>query len=501
MLALGSTVVAAQQPPNILMILCDDLTIQAISAYEHPLRLLETPNIDRLARQGMRFDRCLVPNSICGPSRAAILTGKYSHLNGFHRNGDVFDGAQPTFPKALRSAGYQTALIGKWHLASNPTGFDHWHILPGQGIYYNPPMIRNGERVTHTGYTTDLITDFTIEWLRQRDKSKPFLLLSQHKAPHREWAPALRHLGWNQDRPFPEPETLFDDYSGRGRAEREQDMTLENTFTPRDSKEIAPPYLNAEQRRMWDAYYEPRNAVLRDGSLTGRDLVRWRYQRYMHDYLGTVKAVDEGLGRLLQYLDAEGLAENTLVVFTSDQGFYLGEHGWFDKRWIYEESVTTPLIVSWPGVTQPGTNSAALTSVLDLAGTLLEVAGVPVPSDMQGRSLKPLLEGRTPTDWRQSFYYHYYEFPSVHSVRRHYGVVTDRYKLFYFYEPEMNYWTLIDRDRDPQELRNVYDDPAYADVRRQLHDELQRLRVELKVPAEDPPAAPRPRQPPGGGQN
>jgi arylsulfatase A-like enzyme len=500
MLALGSSAAAATTQPNILMVFCDDLTMQAISAYNHPLKLLQTPNIDRLAQQGMRFDRCLVPNSICGPSRAVILTGKYSHLNGFYRNGNSFDGAQQTFPKLLQRAGYQTALIGKWHLESDPTGFDHWHILPGQGIYYNPPMIRNGERVTHPGYTTDLITDFSIEWLRQRDKSKPFMLMSQHKAPHREWAPALRHLGWNKDVPFPEPETLFDDYSGRGRAEREQDMTLEKTFTPRDSKEAAPPYLNAEQRRVWDAYYEPRNAVLRDGSLAGRDLVRWRYQRYMHDYLGTVLAVDENLGRLMKFLDDEGLAENTLVVFSSDQGFYLGEHGWFDKRWIYEESVTTPLMVRWPGVTRPGTSNAALVSVLDFPETFLEAAGVPVPADMQGRSLKPLLQGRTPSDWRTSFYYHYYEYPGPHSVRKHYGVVTDRYKLFYFYEPEMNYWTLIDRERDPHELKNVYDEPGYAGTRRQLHAELQRLRTELKVPAEDPPASMRPNQPPAGAQ-
>lgn len=500
LLALGSTSVAAAQPPNILMVFCDDLTMQAISAYQHPFRLLETPNIDRLAQQGMRFDRCLVPNSICGPSRAAILTGKYSHLNGFYRNGNVFDGGQQTFPKLLQRAGYQTALIGKWHLASDPTGFDHWHILPGQGIYYNPPMIRNGERVTHTGYTTDLISDFTIEWLEQRDKSKPFLLMSQHKAPHREWAPALRHLGWNEDRPFPEPETLFDDYSGRGRAEREQDMTLEKTFTPRDTKENAPPYLNAEQRKQWDAYYEPRNAPLRDGSLTGRDLVRWRYQRYMHDYLGTVKAVDESLGRLLKYLDDEGLAENTIVVFSSDQGFYLGEHGWFDKRWIYEESVTTPLIVRWPGVTRPGSTNGALASVLDFPSTFLDAAGVTAPPDMQGRSLRPLLEGRIPADWRQSFYYHYYEFPGVHSVRRHYGVVTERYKLFHFYEPEVDYWTLIDRNRDPQELENLYEDPGYATIRSQLHAELERLRLELRVPAEDPPASMSTRRPQSGAQ-
>ena len=478
---------AAEQRPNILFIFCDDLTIQAVSAYQHPLKLLDTPHIDRVAREGMRFDRCLVPNSICGPSRAAVLTGKYSHLNGFYRNGNRFDGSQQTFPKLLQQAGYQTAVIGKWHLASDPTGFDHWHILPGQRLYYNPPMIRDGEQVVHTGYTTDLITDFSIEWLKNRDKSKPFLLMSQHKAPHREWAPALRHLGWNGDRPFPEPETLFDDYSGRGRAEREQDMTLEKTFNDRDAKLVAPPYLNEQQRRVWDAYYEPRNEAMREANLTGKDLVRWRYQRYMHDYLGTVKAVDEAVGRLLQYLDDEDLARDTILVFSSDQGFFLGEHGWFDKRWIYEESLTTPLVVRWPGVAATGSHCSELVSVLDFPGTFLEAAGLPVPRDMQGRSLVSLLRGDTPSDWRTSFYYHYYEFPGAHSVRRHYGVVTSRYKLFYFYEPEMNYWTLIDRDKDPHELTNVYDDPAYAPTRQTLHAELDRLRAELKVPEKDPP--------------
>lgn len=486
-LAPFASAAARTRQPNILLVFCDDLTVQAISAYRHPLKLLQTPNMDRLAAQGMLFERCLVPNSICGPSRAAVLTGKYSHLNGFFRNGSRFNGAQQTFPKLLQKAGYQTAIIGKWHLESDPTGFDHWRILPGQGVYYNPPMIRNGGRVEHEGYVTDLITDFTIEWLKNRDTSKPFMLMSQHKAPHREWAPALRHLGWNKDEPFPEPDTLFDNYSGRGRAEREQDMTLEKTFTARDSKEVAPRGLNAEQRKVWDAYYEPRNAVLRDGGLAGRELVRWRYQRYMHDYLGAVKAVDESLGRLLKYLDDEGLADNTLVVFSSDQGFYLGEHGWFDKRWIYEESVTTPLLVRWPGVTKPGSRSGAMVSVIDFPETFLEAAGAPVPADMQGRSLKPVLQGRTPDDWRTSFYYHYYEFPGSHSVRKHYGVVTDRYKLFYFYEPEMDYWTLIDRRQDPKELRNVYNEPAYAETRKTLHAELARLRAELKVPAEDPP--------------
>lgn len=495
----GATLAASSPPAlNVLLVFCDDLTTQAISAYRPPLDLLHTPNIDRLAREGMLFERCLVPNSICGPSRAVVLTGKYSHLNGFYRNGNQFDGSQQTFPKLLQRAGYQTALIGKWHLASEPTGFDHWHILPGQGIYYNPPMIRDGQRVQHSGYITDLITDFSIEWLEKRDKSKPFLLMTQHKAPHREWSPALRHLGWNQDLPFPEPPTLFDDYSGRGRAEQGQDMSLAKTFNARDSKEVPPPNLTPEQLMAWNAYYQPKTQAVRDGKLTGRDLVRWRYQRYLHDYLGTVKAVDESLGRLIDYLVNHGLWDNTVVVFASDQGFYLGEHGWFDKRWIYEESLTTPLIFRWPGISQAGGRQRALVSVLDLAETFLDAAGIAVPADMQGRSLRPLLSGLVPTDWRNSFYYHYYEHPAIHSVPKHYGVVTDRYKLFHFYEPEMGYWTLIDRERDPQEMQNVYGDPAYAETRRILHVELDRLRTELRVPLDDAPASKDPRTRPGG---
>ncbi len=489
--------------PNILFIFSDDHASQAISAYDHPLKLVQTPNLDRIAREGMLFNRCLVPNSICGPCRAVIQTGKYSHLNGFYRNGNRFNGDQQTFPKLMRSAGYQTAVIGKWHLETDPQGFDYWHILPGQGVYYNPPMIRNGERVKHTGYTTDLITDFSLEWLRGRDKSKPFMLMAQHKAPHREWSPNLKHLGWNKGRTFPEPPTLFDDYSGRGRAEREQDMTLEKTFTPLDAKLEVPGSLNAEQRKIWNAFYQPLNEDFQKANLSGKDLTRWRYQRYLHDYLGCILSVDESVGRLLQFLDDEGLAENTIVVYSSDQGFYLGEHGWFDKRWIYEESVTTPLMVRWPGVISPGTKNSSLVSVLDFPETFLDAAGEPVPADMQGRSLVPILKGQTPEDWRKSFYYQYYEYPGPHSVRKHYGVVTDRYKLFHFYEPDVDYWTLIDREKDPLELENVYDEEAYASARMELAAELTRLRTELKVPDQDPAdsLAPSPGNAPGKRKN
>lgn len=488
LLGTAAAFAAAPRQPNIVFIFSDDHAYQAISAYGDARKLLETPNIDRIAKGGMRFDRCLVTNSICGPSRATILTGKYSHLNGFPNNSNSrFDGSQTTFPKLLQKAGYQTALVGKWHLISDPTGFDFWQVLPAQGIYYNPPMVKMGQQLKVDGYVTDIITDVALDWLKNRDKSKPFLLMAQHKAPHREWAPALRHLGFDKDRVYPEPATLFDDYAGRGIAERDQDMTIEKTMNDRDVKFVAPNSLTPEQRKQWDAYYEPRNAKFRAANLQGRDLVRWKYQRYMHDYLATVKAVDESVGRMLDYLEREGLAENTIVVYSSDQGFYLGEHGWFDKRWIYEESVRMPLLVRWPGATKAGTTNRDLVSNVDFAQTFLDAAGAKAPEDMQGRSLVPILRGQRPADWRTAFYYQYFEWPAPHRVRPHYGVVTDRYKLFRFYGTGDDYWELIDNQKDPHELKSVYDDPAYAQVRKQLEQELTRLRKELKVPDEIPP--------------
>jgi len=471
---------ADKMPPNILFLFTDDLAYQAISTYGEKRQLLQTPNMDRIAREGMRFDRCLVSNSICGPSRATIMTGKYSHMNGFFNNSNSrFDSSQTTFPKLLQKAGYSTAVIGKWHLVSDPVGFDHWHILPGQGLYYNPPMIRDGEKVNHSGYTTDIITDLSIDWLKKRDKTKPFMLMSQHKAPHREWAPALRHLGWDNDRKYPEPETLFDDFAGRSRAVAEHDMGIDRTFTDLDAKLRPAPNLTPEQLEKWNAYYEPRNEAYRKANLSGKDLVRWRYNRYMHDYLACVKAVDENVGRMLEYLEQEGLAENTIVVLSSDQGFYLGEHGWFDKRWIFEESLRTPLLVRWPGHTKPGSVSSELVSLVDFAETFLDVAGLSVPAEMQGRSLVPILEGKTPADWRKSFYYHYYEYPAPHHVRPHYGIVTDRYKLIHYYAPDIDEWELLDRQKDPLEVKSFYNDPSYAATITSLKADLQRLRTEL----------------------
>ena len=347
-------------------------------------------------------------------------------------------------------------------------------------------MVRNGERVKHEGYVTDIITDLSLDWLKKRDKTKPFLLMAQHKAPHREWSPALRHLGWDKDQPHAEPATLFDDYAHRGPAVRDQDMTLEKTFTALDAKLSTPGSLNSEQRKVWDAYYGPRNAKFAAANPQGKDLVRWRYQRYMHDYLACIKAVDEGVGRLLDFLKAEGLEENTLVVYSADQGFYLGEHGWFDKRWIFEESLRTPLLIRWPGITPPGRVNHDIVSNLDFAETFLDAAGLPIPADMQGRSLRPLLTGRTPADWRKSFYYHYYEYPAPHRVHPHEGIVTDRFKLVRFYRPNVEYWELYDRQKDPQELRDFYNDPAYTKTVAELKQELGRLRAELKVPAQTP---------------
>ena len=483
--------------PNILFVFTDDHAYQSIGAYGGWLaKHAPTPNIDRLARDGMLFRNCYVTNSICGPMRAVIQTGKYSHVNGFLVNGNKFDGTQQTFPKLLRQAGYQTAVVGKWHLGEHmaPQGFDYSEVLVGQGPYYNPPMLRDADgdgqhdgKMQHTGYTTDLITDLALDWLdKKRDKGKPFMLMYQHKAPHRAWEPGPQYLNMLDDVTLPEPETLFDDYSGRGLAAHQQDMTIAETMNERDLKLTPPPNLTPQQRAKWDAAYEPKNQAFRRADLKGKELVRWKFQRYLKDYLRCIASVDENLGRMLDYLEQAGLADNTVVVYCSDQGFYLGEHGWFDKRWIYEQSLRTPLIVRWPEVIKPGSENRDIVSPLDFAETFLDVAGAAVPTDMQGRSLLPVLQGRTPSDWRKTFYYHYYEYPGWHYVRRHYGVVDGRYKLIRFYEPDVDEWELYDVDKDPNELTNVYGRADYSDIQQRLHTELARLRTQLDVPDNDP---------------
>lgn len=487
----GFVTSAEAAPPNIVFLFTDDHAYQAISAYGSTIN--HTPNLDRLAKEGMLFRNCYVTNSICGPSRAVILTGKYSHLNGFRTNGanERFDGTQQTFPKLLQGAGYQTAMIGKWHLVSDPTGFDYWNILPGQGDYYNPRMIEMGKTTEVEGYCTDIVVDKSLDWLRKRDKSKPFLLMCQQKAPHRPWYPGPKYLNKYDDVTIPEPDTLFDDYSGRGKPAHTQDMTIAKTMNDVDLKFKAPPRLTPAQAKLWSEAYDAENEAFHKANLQGQDLVRWKYQRYIKDYLRCVDSVDENIGRILKFLDDEKLAENTIVVYASDQGFYLGEHGWFDKRWIYEQSVKTPLLVRWPKVAKPGSVNESVVANLDFGATLLEVAGVQVPGDMQGRSVVPLLKGEAPKDWRTSFYYHYYEFPGPHAVRKHYGVVERRYKLVHFYEPDVNEWEMYDLQADPKELRSVYADPKYAKERARLETELKRLRTELKVPERDEPAPPR----------
>lgn len=495
----GGSALAADRP-NILFIFSDDHASHAIGAYGSQIN--QTPNIDRLAREGMMFRNCFCTNSICAPSRAVILTGKHSHLNGVIDNRAAFDGSQQTVQQLLRDAGYQTAMIGKWHLKSDPTGFDHWTVLNaagGQGTYYNPTFSTPSGEIRVEGYVTDIITDMALEWLDEsRDRDKPFLLMYQHKAPHREWAPGPDHLNLYDDVDIPEPDTLFYDYSGHSSATRQQEMTIAEHLNPRDLKLTPPPNLTPEQLETWNAAYEPKNEAFRSANLTGDDLVRWKYQRYIKDYLRTIASVDDNIGRVLDYLDRTGLADNTIVIYSSDQGFYLGDRGWYDKRWMYEESLRMPLIVRWPGVVDPGSSDEHLVQNLDFAPTFLTAAGVAVPSDMQGRSLLPLLHGESPDDWRTSIYYHYYEFPAVHMVNRHYGVRTERYKLIHFYQ--LDEWEFFDLQADPGELRNAYGNDHYAPVIAELKQELDRLQKKYKVHEfDEPPGRPRRqrnRQPP-----
>jgi arylsulfatase A-like enzyme len=481
------------QRPNIIYIMSDDHAYQAISAYGSSLKnLAPTPNIDRLAINGMRFDRCLVTNSISGPCRAVILTGKYSHLNGFTRNeGQApFDGSQQTFPKLLQKAGYTTAMIGKWHLGSDPTGFDHWEILPGQGNYYNPDFINKEGRHREEGYVTELITDKCLDWIKSTQNSgKPFMLMMHHKAPHREWQPGPNELNLYKNVTFPEPATLFDDYSGRGTAEKTQDMTIEKTMRIeedlklyKDKGKMKTTGLNRmsdAQMKAWNDVYDPIIKHFYESDLSGKELTRYKYQRYMQDYLACIAAVDKSVGEVLDYLKESGLDRNTIVFYASDQGFYLGEHGWFDKRFMFEESYRTPLLIQWTGVTKPGSVNKDLVSNIDIPETILEMAGVAVPSDMQGMSMVPVLKGKTPKNWRKEHYYHYYEYPAVHSVKRHYGISTDRYKLIHFYY-DIDEWELFDMKKDPMEMKNVYNDPAYAKVKADLHKRLEGARVRFR---------------------
>ncbi|MDF1657668.1 MAG: sulfatase [Verrucomicrobiales bacterium] len=493
LLLLGSAALAAERP-NIVFVFSDDHATQAISAYGGPLaEIAPTPHLDAIAAEGMLFRRCMVTNSICGPSRATILTGKYSHKNGFFQNEHTrFDGSQETFPKLLQKAGYETALIGKWHLASDPTGFDHWDILPGQGSYYNPDFINPDGKYRVEGYVSEVVTEKAKDWLKtERDPEKPFILMVQHKAPHRAWEPAPKYLSAFDEVTIPEPDTLFDDYSGRGTAARDQDMSISKTMTMRDLKlknldetgqfiERVYNRMTPVQQAEWDAAYEEKNQAFAEAKLEGDELIRWKYQRYLKDYLRCIKSVDDSIGELQEFLEGAGLAENTVFIYSSDQGFYLGEHGWFDKRFMFDESYRTPLLVRWPGVVEAGSVNSDLVSNLDFAQTFLDIAGVENPAGMQGASLVPILKSGTPDDWRSSHYYHYYEYPGWHMVHRHEGVYDGRYKLMNFYD--LGEWELYDMETDPQELVNQYENPEYAEVRAGLHEELTRLREQYEVP-------------------
>lgn len=494
--AFGETVAAPPpaKKPNILFLFTDDHAVQAISAYGS--RVNKTPNIDRIARNGAIFVNSFCANSICAPSRACVLTGKHSHMNGLRDNRDTFDGGQVTFPKLLQAAGYQTALIGKWHLKSDPTGFDYWEIVPGQGRYYNPDFRSAAGESRVEGYATDIITDKSLDWLRTRDKSKPFLLMCQHKAPHRNWMPPPKYYTLYDDIDIPEPPTLFDDYSGRDPVLKENEMEIARHMMMDNDLKVPgtkiedvlgrnwpnPEYerMTPEQKAAWDAAYGPKNKAFLENPPTGKDLVRWKYQRYVKDYLRCIASVDDNIGRMLDHLESTGEIDNTIVVYASDQGFYLGEHGWYDKRWMFEESFRMPLVMSWPARIKPGTRIERLVQNIDYAPTFLEAAGVEPPADMQGDSLWPLFDKKNP-DWRDTLYYHYYE-EGEHNVAPHDGVRTARYKLMHFLKKDT--WQLIDLEKDPTELRSVWDDPAYNDIREMMLARYHALRKEFNVPQE-----------------
>ena len=483
---------------NVVYIMCDDHSYQTISAYDQ--RYMQTPNIDRIASEGVRFTNSFVANSLSGPSRACMLTGKHSHANGFTDNTITFDGSQQTFPKLLQANGYQTAMIGKWHLVSEPTGFDYWDILIGQGDYYNPKFIKNGERVQREGYATNIVTDLAINWMDSiRDKSKPFCLFIHHKAPHRTWMPDLCDLDLYDDVIYPMPENFYDKYEGRIPASKQEmsiikDMDLvydlkmadkENEIHTTTGLEEAGRNmynaLNPEQKAAWDKHYDPIIARFKKDKLTGKALAEWKYQQYMHDYMRVIHSVDRNVGRVLKYLEENGLMGNTMIVYTSDQGFYMGEHGWFDKRFMYEECQRMPLIIRYPKAIKAGSTSNAISMNVDFAPTFLDFAGIEIPSDIQGASLKPVLvnEGKTPADWRKAAYYHYYEYPAEHSVKRHYGIRTQDFKLIHFYN-DIDEWEMYDMKADPREMNNIFGKAEYAKKQKELMQLLEETQKQYK---------------------
>lgn len=517
------------KPMNILYIMCDDHSYQTISAYDQ--RFIHTPNIDRIAADGVRFTNSFVANSLSGPSRACMLTGKHSHSNGFTDNTVTFDGSQQTFPKLLQKAGYETAMIGKWHLVSQPTGFDYWDILIGQGMYYNPEFICNGQKVTREGYATNITTDLALDWLENKhDNSKPFCLLLHHKAPHRTWMPDSCDMELFSNVHYSLPETFWDDYAGRPAAAAQEmhilyDMDLVYDLKLADKQHeihgggledwgrtMYSTLLSPNQKAFWDKHYDPVIQSFKDsfllaapngketvmsranGSMTAdaHRLAEWKYNQYMRDYLRVITSIDRNVGRVLDYLEEKGLLDNTLVVYSSDQGFYMGEHGWFDKRFMYEESFRTPLLMRLPGGMKGDINE--LVQNIDYAPTFLELAGVPVPDDIQGESLLPLLKGKHPARWRKALYYHYYEYPAEHAVRRHYGIRDKRYKLIHFYPSsldgvadkngtdDIDCWELYDLKNDPSELHNIYGKKGTEGTTRRLLKALHKLQVQYDAP-------------------
>ena len=488
----------ADQKPNIVFIFSDDHAPHAIGAYNGWLKSVNpTPRIDELAKQGMLFEKSFCTNSICGPSRAVIMTGKHSHKNGFMNNGNTFNWNQQTFPKILRKAGYTTALYGKSHLKGNPKGFDDWKVLPGQGDYYNPDLITPKGRVRIDGHCTDVVTDLAVEWLKAgRDKTKPFMLMVQHKAPHRNWMPALRHLPLYDDVKIPEPATLFDKWEDNAPPARHQeleidrhmdinydlflDLTADYEGTPSQKRQDRSAWRNMkkmtkDQLSSWRAFYGPRDKAFHEAKLSGKELVRWKFQRYAKNYLRCVRGVDDSVGKIQDTLKDLQLDDNTVVIYSSDQGFYIGDHGWYDKRWMYEESLMMPLIVKWPGVTKPDSRSDQMVQNLDYAQTFLEMAGAEIPANMQGRSLVPILKNGKADNWRKSIYYHYYEYPSVHMVPRHYGIRTERYKLIHFYQFG-NEWEMYDLEEDPDELTNIYGRADKKSLQIDLEQQLKAIR-------------------------
>lgn len=490
-----------QKPLNIVYIMSDDHTQQVISSYDQRFGIT-TPNIDRIAREGILFTNSFVANSISGPSRACMLTGKHSHKNGFRNNSDRFDGNQQTMPKLLQAAGYQTALVGKWHLASNPTGFDYWEILPGQGDYYSPVMYTKDEKKTYPGqYVSDLITDKSINWLEHRQKDKPFCLFVHHKAVHRNFMAKSTDLRAFENKTYPYPDNLFDDYKGR-QAAAEQEMSLAKDYdfvydlkmnlTPDTKSPLSGMFnpsdstgtygrMNALEKAAWNEVYDSIKTDFISRNLKGEELVKWKYQRYIKDYLKTVKAMDDNIGRLLDYLEANNLLENTLIVYTSDQGFYMGEHGWFDKRFMYEESLRTPLVMRLPAKYNAHGKATEMIQNIDHAPTFLEIAGAKVPSDIQGESYLPILKGKHLKKARKALYYHFYEFPAEHMVKRHYGIRTERYKLIHFYN-DIDTWELYDLKKDPSEMNNLIENPGYGKKIKQLKKQLWKLQVQYDDP-------------------